>query len=193
MTIPASGSPPLLELGIFTTINGLPLTGRGGICSGRGEPPSRKDRPAKGRAIALRYPVAKPDKPEPAAGVSKRERTTPETGPVEEEEDKGKPEWGKTPECSASDRKLFARVGRGRRNGNWCKQQYTHERTCTLKEATSVEPASGVEAAKKGLTTALSKLKAKTGNSDINGTATTLDRKFVAWGLKRTPRTGGPS
>jgi hypothetical protein len=27
-------------------------------------------------------------------------------------------------------------------------------------------------------------LKAKTGNSDINGTATTLDRKFVAWGGK---------
>jgi hypothetical protein len=49
-----SGSPPLLELGILTTVDGLPLTGRGGICSGRGEPPSQKDRSDGRRAIALR-------------------------------------------------------------------------------------------------------------------------------------------
>jgi hypothetical protein len=62
--------------------------------------------------------------------------------------------------------------------------RYNQARTRTLKEATSVNPTSGAEAAKNGLTTSSSKLKAKTGNSDMNGTAATLDKKFAAWGGK---------
>jgi hypothetical protein len=52
MSIPIP--PPLLELGIFTIVEEMPLAGRGGNCSGRGEPPSRKDCPDTGRAMALR-------------------------------------------------------------------------------------------------------------------------------------------
>jgi hypothetical protein len=54
ITMPASVPPQLLKLGILTLVDELPLTRRRGICSGRGEPPSRKDWAVEGRAIALR-------------------------------------------------------------------------------------------------------------------------------------------
>jgi hypothetical protein len=54
LMMPASVPLPLLELGILTIVDELPLTRGGGICSGKGEPPSRKDWRVEGRAMALR-------------------------------------------------------------------------------------------------------------------------------------------